>query len=539
MVPLAYSGYPQFVARGIFEELLELEFESLQSDFPTEHSYPYPSLTPSGRRSTRSFRAIILENDLLRATVLPELGGRIWSIYDKRSSREIIERADVVKGGLRGATLASGIEFCIQGEERLTSMAAVHDLVVDEESGELWLSESVTGTGLSYHLRLSLDEEAARLQIEGRVFNRTLSSVKYAPKYTLDRLNGSFYCTWPRGEKFLEPKLLAPHQLDTWTIQLSFFPRLGSVLTSENVAAEISASVLRVEASEAIKDSKIVLLLQGGQSIEAKMDLFPERLTEIDLSTIPDQVREFAILNSGGQELLRSDGMVELLPQSDNTSQSFEHCNEEQLRSKLFLVADRHMAHYALATKRAAVDDYITADYHAEQSLLYNGEDHLAWSMRAALERWNKTDEEESAALLNAHFLAPLDPVLRAEGLLRSPASQGRNPLLQKLAADPDELVEVAVFLIDSGLFRDALRWIEESVKVAEVAMLRYLRAFVLLTHTSMEYEAETDIAVAGSKPLAPPYPWRATEKKAIAYLSNRLPDDERLRQLVETLNQF
>ena len=41
-------------------------------------------------RSPRAFKAIVLENDILRATFLPELAGRLWSLVHKRTDRELL-----------------------------------------------------------------------------------------------------------------------------------------------------------------------------------------------------------------------------------------------------------------------------------------------------------------------------------------------------------------------------------------------------------------------------------------------------------------
>ena len=42
-----------------------------------------------GRRPT-AFPAAILENEILRATFLPDLGGRLWSLFHKPSGRELL-----------------------------------------------------------------------------------------------------------------------------------------------------------------------------------------------------------------------------------------------------------------------------------------------------------------------------------------------------------------------------------------------------------------------------------------------------------------
>ncbi len=45
----------------------------------------------------KSYRAIFLENEYLKLTYLPELGGRIFSLYDKIRRREVFYRNDVIK----------------------------------------------------------------------------------------------------------------------------------------------------------------------------------------------------------------------------------------------------------------------------------------------------------------------------------------------------------------------------------------------------------------------------------------------------------
>ena len=37
-----------------------------------------------------TFQSAILENEYLKATFLPELGGRLWALYDKENKRDLI-----------------------------------------------------------------------------------------------------------------------------------------------------------------------------------------------------------------------------------------------------------------------------------------------------------------------------------------------------------------------------------------------------------------------------------------------------------------
>lgn len=62
----------------------------------------------------RALSALVLENDRLRATVLPGLGGRLYSLWDKLNGRELLFRNPVFQPAnlaLRNAWFAGGVEW--------------------------------------------------------------------------------------------------------------------------------------------------------------------------------------------------------------------------------------------------------------------------------------------------------------------------------------------------------------------------------------------------------------------------------------------
>ena len=62
--------------------------------------YPYASFRLSSQPSAPrpvTYRAIFLENEYLKLTLVPELGGRIWTAYDKLRQREFLYRTAAVK----------------------------------------------------------------------------------------------------------------------------------------------------------------------------------------------------------------------------------------------------------------------------------------------------------------------------------------------------------------------------------------------------------------------------------------------------------
>ena len=62
----------------------------------------------------REYDAAILENDYLRAEFIPALGGRLWSLYDKKMKRDLVYKNDSLifaNLALRNAWFAGGVEW--------------------------------------------------------------------------------------------------------------------------------------------------------------------------------------------------------------------------------------------------------------------------------------------------------------------------------------------------------------------------------------------------------------------------------------------
>ena len=73
----------------------------------------------------RTFKAAILENEKLKAVFLPEIGGRLWSLYHKEEKRELLFVNNVFQPGnlgIRNAWFSGGVEWNvgIKGHNPLT-----------------------------------------------------------------------------------------------------------------------------------------------------------------------------------------------------------------------------------------------------------------------------------------------------------------------------------------------------------------------------------------------------------------------------------
>ena len=91
--------------------------------------YPYPMLDNlTGRKVDKVYRAVYLENEYLRVTVLPELGGHLYAIFDKTASRDVLYTNHVIKYGMvgiRGAWVSGGIEWNFPDGHTVTTVSPI------------------------------------------------------------------------------------------------------------------------------------------------------------------------------------------------------------------------------------------------------------------------------------------------------------------------------------------------------------------------------------------------------------------------------
>ncbi len=564
-----------------FEDGLDLQIGLVQTIPQDSRSawlgYPFPSLAPLGEEEMRTFRTIILENPFLRVTILPGMGGRIISLFDKRTGTEILKRHPSIvplAGSRRGVTVREGIQLILDGEERLNALGNVSSQIEvsgDEESeAAVWLSETFTGTGISFHLRISIPPDQAVVQIEARVLNRWLKPQPYNAGLSIYLGDGAFdgqtfYSTDRRaglgvfatdhvfdGVEHADDRLsflrfggvreLAPRQVDNWALTLVPYSGLPSISgSSVDAAASFNDGNLLVQSTQQRLGHKLFLLTKEGNTLEAKVDLYPENLLEIPLDGISPT--GLVLKDPAKKELLRLDSLTGW---TDTwAAKKFEpttvvshigilnrESSDLELKRATYDVSTRHLAYILLGMKALHEKRPEDAALAFEQSLMYNADDPLAWWTKAVALRLAEGDNQ--AELLNAHYLAPLEPALRAESFLSQPINLDvdANPLLTSLAENPEEFIEVACLLIEAGLFDQASRWIDEALRHRDLPMLRYLMAYCLIEATRLDAEASDQVRLAGEAPLAPPFPFREVEIHALNALLKAFPNNSRLALL-------
>lgn len=101
--------------------------------------YPYPFLDAlSNKRTEKSYKAVFLENEYLKVTVLPELGGHLYEIFDKTMNRDVLYSNPVVKYAmvaLRGAWVSGGIEWNFPDGHTLTTVSPIDYAIRMEADG--------------------------------------------------------------------------------------------------------------------------------------------------------------------------------------------------------------------------------------------------------------------------------------------------------------------------------------------------------------------------------------------------------------------
>lgn len=150
-----------------------------RSQYGVAHIYPYTLQDEIAPKATnKTYRALVLENRYLRVTVLPDLGGRVYSVVDKVSEREVFYRNSVIKFSplaIRGAFFSGGVEFSFPVAHAPTTADPVNWDIRQEDDGSA--SISIGGTehisGMRWTVKLSLYPDRCALAQDVRLYNPT------------------------------------------------------------------------------------------------------------------------------------------------------------------------------------------------------------------------------------------------------------------------------------------------------------------------------------------------------------------------------
>lgn len=123
-----------------------------------------------------TFRTAVVENDFIRAVFLPELGGRLYSLTEKKKNRELLYTNPVFQPGnlgLRNAWFSGGVEFNagIKGHNPLTC-APLHTVIDKTPDGDvLRMHEYERIRGIVYSISAWVNRTDPVLYLRCRIEN--------------------------------------------------------------------------------------------------------------------------------------------------------------------------------------------------------------------------------------------------------------------------------------------------------------------------------------------------------------------------------
>ena len=162
--------------------------------------------------------AAILENKYLKATFVTAMGGRLWSLYDKKAKRELLYANDVFQPGnlaLRNAWLSGGVEWNIgiKGHNMWTCSPLFAEELKDKDGKpmlRMYEYERVRGIFYSITAKLEKDVLLVRPEIENtsdkevHMYWWSNIAVDETPNTrVISPCEKSFWCAYEEGAYYL------------------------------------------------------------------------------------------------------------------------------------------------------------------------------------------------------------------------------------------------------------------------------------------------------------------------------------------------
>lgn len=141
----------------------------------------YPLAYSDGIRDEKKnvdYELYILENEYVKTSVLPALGGKILQGYDKVGDYDFIYHNHVVKPalvGLAGAWISGGIEFNWPQHHRPTTFLPLEAAVEENADGgkTVWTGEVEPFNRMKGMVGITLDPHRSYIKAKVRIYNRT------------------------------------------------------------------------------------------------------------------------------------------------------------------------------------------------------------------------------------------------------------------------------------------------------------------------------------------------------------------------------
>lgn len=184
-------------------------------------NYPYTlRQNIENKRPPKTWRAIYLENEYLKCSVLPDLGGHVYTCIDKVSGQPMFYANPSIKEQLvsyRGAWAAFGVEFNFPVSHNWVSVSPVNFAYGTRPDGSAFVTVGNIDRvyGMEWTVELLLRPGIARLETHATLLNR-------------DRVRHRFYWwtnagvqVWDDSKLYYPMRFSAAHgfkDIDTWPV---------------------------------------------------------------------------------------------------------------------------------------------------------------------------------------------------------------------------------------------------------------------------------------------------------------------------------
>jgi len=141
------------------------------------HYYPYPAQISLGEeREEVTYDMVYLENEYLRVTICPALGGKLFSAIDKTNGHELFHRNSSIKPdliGTLGAWISGGIEWCFPHHHRTTTLMPADYRIIENPDGSatVWIGETEKSLRLRGVIGITLRPGSSCIEADYRLSN--------------------------------------------------------------------------------------------------------------------------------------------------------------------------------------------------------------------------------------------------------------------------------------------------------------------------------------------------------------------------------
>ncbi len=557
--------------------------------------YPYQRFLESKEVIQRTIRILVVENSYVEYSFFPEFGCRLVGIRDKRTGKwalDLPHEIILVKGDWDHGVSFGTLELSSFAPDS-TDFEVEHDND-SEDVASVVFYETLPILQVSCQVRISLNSDSPWLDVDCSMVNRAMSCCQVetgigisSSGQTSAVYGKDWLCVSQRGDdswlsiRFFEGdftetrrsdrstelvRLNSSHVLagamnDNWSLSLCLLTGIANVdFLTEEFGIGVAESKLTIVSQFGKPKCQIQLTSVKGESFQSAADLYSEQPFQASLLGIGELA---SISISHGEEhfqhsfenqraMCLKEGQlcklgieeVAFWTGSKAIQEAIELINLGQdpsvcARAALIHAGDRAIANTILSIHTCRDSDWDASLAHLDQALAHEASNGLLWWMRAVINR-QRAQSDDQPDRLNAHFLLPMEPALRAEAFLSQAAvtSMDPIPLIASVALHQWAAAEIAALYWNLGLFRDVVRWVDECCRHRESSWLRIVYAAAYLKLKGKEMETHTQLQFAKRVGIGAPFPTTEMEFRILDELRKRFPGIEILEQWNELVQR-